>query len=143
MMVALIPVSVGPLPEERPVFGAVDDSTATVERVLAALKVRKWPLPETVLDGIFEDLEQVLGEQSFPDEAEVDTLLRRTRGSLMQLVAAIPDSDVGPGPVDGVVDKARSLVSSNPSGGPLGPKVLLRRMALTVVDLLDQLEPLP
>ncbi|MGW0964465.1 DUF6415 family natural product biosynthesis protein [Streptomyces gelaticus] len=127
----------------RPAFGAVDDSTATVERVLTALKKRKWPLPETVLDGIFEDLEWVFGEASFPDEAEIDTLVCRTRGSLMQLVAAIPDSDVEPGPVDGMVDKARSLISSTPSGGSLGPKVLLRLMALTVVDLLDQLEPIP
>ncbi|WP_406014844.1 hypothetical protein OG520_26290 [Streptomyces sp. NBC_00984] len=81
-MLAITPARTAFLDEERPVFGAVDNSTETAERVLAGLKTRRWPLSETVLDGVFEDLEQVLGEQCLPDEAEVDVLLCRIRGSL-------------------------------------------------------------
>lgn len=142
MMLATTPVRTALLDEERPAFGAVGNSTETVERVLAGLKTRRWPWSKTVLDGVFEDLEQVLGEQCSPDEAEVHVLLCRIRGSLMQLVAAVPDSGVGPGPVDDVIDRARHLISTASAEDPVGPRGLLRRMALAAVDLLDELQPI-
>ncbi|OKJ41568.1 hypothetical protein AMK22_08875 [Streptomyces sp. CB01580] len=96
-----------------------------------------------MLSGIFKDLEQVLGEQFLPGKAEVDVLLCRTRGALMQLVAAVPDFIVRSGPIDDVIERARHLVSTAPADDLIGPRVLLRRMALTVVDLLDEMRPIP
>ncbi|MFE1404270.1 DUF6415 family natural product biosynthesis protein [Streptomyces sp. NPDC058770] len=93
--------------------------------------------------GIFEDLEQILEEQRLPGQAEVAVLLCRTRGALMQLVATVPDFVAGSGPIDEVIDRARHLVSTAPADGPIGPRVLLRRMTSTVVDLPDEMQPIP
>ncbi|WP_299535357.1 DUF6415 family natural product biosynthesis protein [uncultured Streptomyces sp.] len=120
--------------------GAADNSTATLERLAASL--RSWPLSTVILDGIFEDLEAVLSEYSNPDDEEIEALLLRARGSLMQLMAVTSTRDRDPGPVGDLLGRARDLVSAVPATGCMGPRVLLRRMALAVMELLDRMEPI-
>ncbi|MCX4970469.1 hypothetical protein OHA98_38125 [Streptomyces sp. NBC_00654] len=124
----------------QPAFGPADDSTQTQERVPAALRTALWPLPEAVLDGIFEDLNLVL--DGSPDEDDAG-LLHRTRGTLLSLVAAVAHGGLTAQGATDTLAMARSLAQAAPPGDPSTSRARQRRTALAVLALLEVLEPEP
>ncbi|WP_159041344.1 DUF6415 family natural product biosynthesis protein, partial [Streptomyces sp. WM4235] len=111
-----------------------DASETTVLRVLEALRPVQTP---TVVDSIFDALEDVLGLDYVPDEDEISDLSLRMRGYLMRLVGVAPeDKDFTV-----LVERARALLDVEVPQDFIGIRVHLRRMALTALGLLDLLAP--
>lgn len=112
------------------------DSGATVLRLLEALKPVRNP---SVVDAIFDDLEDILGQDYVPDDDEIFDLSLRMRGCLMRLLGAAPEQDDFTEPVA----RARALLDVDVPGDYMGSRVHLRRMALTALALLELLAPFP
>lgn len=111
----------------------------TTDQLRAVLdRVRAWtPLS---LSAIFDDLDQVLGEQRPADDA-LDDLGDRLRGALMQLgciavadPAHRPDADTL-----ALVERARALRDEEMTGGYGANLGLARRMAWTASELIERL----
>ncbi|GGZ98177.1 hypothetical protein GCM10010371_67400 [Streptomyces subrutilus] len=117
-----------------------DASEATVLRVLEELRKS---IPTPVLNAVFEDLEEVLGPDSVPDEDDVPVLTLRMRGHLMRLIGALPEHEPPPQDVDVLITRARALLDVDVPGDYLGIRVHLRRMALAALDFLDHYAPMP
>jgi hypothetical protein len=101
-------------------------------------KVRSWtPLS---LPAIFDDLDQVLGEQQ-PAADDLDEIGDRLRGALMQLgCIAVADPAHRPDPETlALVERARALRDEEMTGGYRAELGLARRMAWTASDLIERL----
>ncbi|MET8538119.1 DUF6415 family natural product biosynthesis protein [Streptomyces sp. NPDC005065] len=121
----------------RPLYGQADNSVCTMRRVLKGPRAM-LPLDDGFIDRMCDDLNAVFDEDSFPDDAEVRELTLRLRGSLMQLVAAVPDPPEGTAPATAVDIARRLLDLEPPSSGPyLSPRVHLTRVAHLTSYLLD------
>ncbi|MFD3328584.1 DUF6415 family natural product biosynthesis protein [Streptomyces sp. NPDC058701] len=93
----------------------------------------------TVVDSIFDALEDILGQGYIPDDDEISDLSLRMRGYLMRLLAVAPEQDDFTEPVA----RARALLDVDVPGDYMGIRVHLRRMALTALALLELLAPFP
>ncbi|MEV7512049.1 DUF6415 family natural product biosynthesis protein [Streptomyces sp. NPDC091201] len=118
-----------------------DTSEAVLLRVLEGLR-RTFPPPE-VPDSTFEVLDAVLGPDHVPDEDEVPLLVMRMRGSLMELIPAVPPHDAVKPDFAKLIATARKLLNTEPPGDYLGIRLHLRRMAVAGLGLVDLLAPLP
>ncbi|WP_189316141.1 DUF6415 family natural product biosynthesis protein [Streptomyces brasiliensis] len=106
-------------------------------RVVLA-KVRGWdPLH---LPSIYDDLNAVLGEHT-PAVDEVDELGERLRGALAQLgcIAVADPHDEPDTATLALVERSRALRAEETSGGYRQGLGLIRRMAWTTADLIDQM----
>jgi hypothetical protein len=101
-------------------------------------KMRAWtPLS---LSAIFDDLDQVLGEQR-PSADDLDELGDRLRGALMQLGCIAVADPVHPPDAETLVlvEQARALRDEEMTGGYRTELGLARRMAWTASDLIERL----
>lgn len=101
-------------------------------------RVRAWtPLS---LPAIFDDLDQVLGEQQ-PAIDELDEIGERLRGALMQLSSiAVADPRHRPDAETLVlVERGRALRDEEMTGGYRADLGLARRMAWTTSDLIERM----
>lgn len=112
-----------------------DASETTVLRVLEALRPVQTP---TVVDSIFDALEDILGQDYIPDDDEIADLSLRMRGYLMRLLGVVPKHE----DFTALVARARALLDVEVPGDYMGIRVHLRRMALTALGLLELLAPL-
>ncbi|MEX2985694.1 DUF6415 family natural product biosynthesis protein [Streptomyces sp. C36] len=110
----------------------------TRENVAYVLEsMRRWkPLS---VEGAFEDLNELLGEQT-PQPERFDELAERLRGHLMQLVnIALADLSGNEGPTDPLIERARAQRSQELPGDDRRALGHLRRLARTTAELLELL----
>ncbi|MFI0942809.1 DUF6415 family natural product biosynthesis protein [Streptomyces sp. NPDC021020] len=125
-----------PAPNE---VGKGDGDSTSVDRLLADLrKLSLSKLTETpTTDAIFDGLEKVLGEHAVVARADMPVLARRLHAVFRRLVhlSQIPGSGVQQ---ETVAASWGLLTELMPKDGP-GALGYLRRLAMTVSDLLDEL----
>ncbi|MFJ4010873.1 DUF6415 family natural product biosynthesis protein [Streptomyces sp. NPDC090026] len=101
-------------------------------------KVRAWtPFnPEALLDDVAEALDEVA-----PDEQDVDDLVQRLRGNLMQLVDIAVATEAGQKDQDAhrLIHQARTIRSEEMPGDHRQAIGHLRRMGWTANELLERL----
>ncbi|MFE2736728.1 DUF6415 family natural product biosynthesis protein [Streptomyces sp. NPDC059349] len=99
------------------------------------------------VDGIFDDLEMALGPDGDPGRDDIGTLIIRFRGYLMQTVDALLAlaAREGRAPSDeegALIGRARAQRQEAPDvaqHGSMAEHVLLRRLALTTQDCMENL----
>lgn len=125
-----------PVPAEVGKAGNDNFSAARLRADLREASLADSPSTPTP-DAIFDDLERVLGERAVVTEADVPVLARRLHAVFRRLVhlSQIPGSGV---PREAVAAALGMLTELMPPDfqGAVG---YLRRLALTVSDLLDEL----
>jgi uncharacterized protein DUF6415 len=125
-------------------LGAFTTDGRTTARVLAGL--RRGFLVGTaatpVIDGVFDDLEAVLGEDAAPTAAEIAELARRLHAVYRRLVhlSRWPNSGVS----KATVAASWGLMTERMPPGFPSALGYVRRLAMAVSDLLDEvLEDMP
>ncbi|MER5462377.1 DUF6415 family natural product biosynthesis protein [Streptomyces sp. NPDC002668] len=130
------PVAADPSPS--PVRGFSDD-VRTHTRVLAGLI--EYALQDSaevpVLDAVFDDLESVLGEHADLTASEITKLTPRLHSAFRRMVGIAVQSNGGVGP--DTIERTRTLLAERSPEDFLPARAYLRRLAIAVEDLLDQL----
>ncbi|WP_405889497.1 DUF6415 family natural product biosynthesis protein [Streptomyces sp. NBC_00133] len=130
------PVAADPSPS--PVRGFSND-VGTHTRVLARL--REYALQDSaelpVLEAVFDDLESVLGEQADLTARDIKELTPRLHSAFRRIVGMAVRSNGGVDP--DAIERTRALLVERSPQDFLSARAYLRRLAIAVEDLLDQL----
>ncbi|WP_328913278.1 MULTISPECIES: DUF6415 family natural product biosynthesis protein [unclassified Streptomyces] len=111
----------------------------TLVRVLQGLRRSEDTEPSAaetpLMAAVLDDLEAVLGEYSDLADDEVWSLIGRLRETFLRFFALA--AQIHPGLSHGLVSQAHGLVSEQPLGEYVSALGYLRRLAITLQDLME------